>query len=619
MINQPLYLRYSKWTKRVIETLNRMREMLRLLWQTQPLSVVGLVLIDLMQSVIPLAQAWITKLLFDLLANNIRTNVTATLPTDLFALLSGQIVLAVIGHGLGLTSTYLNAELGRQLNLKIQTSVFRKINDLKGLAPFENPLVQNTIQLASQGGEMGASQSLGLLMSLLRSAITLGGFLGILMSFSPLLAGLVTLAALPQLYIQLKMGHKRFDLAVANSPKQRLSTYYESLLSTVHFAKELRLFNLGEYFLEAYRRLTLDLHQTQRTQEKIELRWQTGFDLLSNLVSGGTFVVVILQAFAGRISLGTMTFYTSAVGSVQGALSSIVFSLANMNESVLFFSHYNELMALQQPIVISDKPYPIVSLTHGIEIQNVSFRYSEKHAWVLNNVSLNIPAGQRLALVGLNGAGKTTLVKLLMRLYDPSEGRILWDGVDFLGVDPISLRRRIGTIFQDFMHFDLTAFENIALGDVEMLRFGKDQAERVQHAARLAGVDGVINAFPLGYQTILSRWLAEDGQGMDLSGGEWQKIALARMFVRDADLLILDEPTASLDAQAEYDFFSRFLELTTGKTTLLISHRFSTVRMADRIAVLENGCIIELGSHDELIKLGNRYAKLYNMQAERYR
>src|SRR5215208_4628870 len=188
MINQPLYLRYSKWTKRVIETLNRMREMLRLLWQTQPLSVVGLVLIDLMQSVIPLAQAWITKLLFDLLANNIRTNVTATLPTDLFALLSGQIVLAVIGHGLGLTSTYLNAELGRQLNLKIQTSVFRKINDLKGLAPFENPLVQNTIQLASQGGEMGASQSLGLLMSLLRSAITLGGFLGILMSFSPLLA-----------------------------------------------------------------------------------------------------------------------------------------------------------------------------------------------------------------------------------------------------------------------------------------------------------------------------------------------------------------------------------------------------------------------------------------------
>jgi len=593
--------------------------MLRLLWQVQPISVIGLVVIDLVQSVIPLAQAWITKLLFDLLVNNIQTNVATTLPTALLVLLSGQVILAVVGHGLRLTSTYLNTELGRQLGLKIKTSIFRKIIGLKGLAPFENPHVQNTIQLASQGGEMGASQALGILMSLLRSVITLGGFLGILMSFSPLLAGLVALTTLPQLYIQLKMGHKRFDLTWANSPKQRLSSYYESLLSAIYFAKELRLFNLGEYFLEAYRRLTLELHQTQRTQEKNELRWQAGFDLLSNLVSGGAFVVVILQAFAGRISLGSMTFYTSAVGNVQSALSNIVSSLADINESVLFFSNYNELMALQQPIIISDKPYPIVSLTQGIEIRNVSFRYSEKHPWVLKNISLNIPAGQRLALVGLNGAGKTTLVKLLMRFYDPSEGRILWDGVDFLEVDPVSLRRRIGTIFQDFIHFDLTAFENIALGDVESLGLGKDQAESVQHAARLAGVHEVINALPLGYQTILSRWLAEDGQGMDISGGEWQKIALARMFVRDADLLILDEPTASLDAQAEYDFFSRFLELTTGKTTLLISHRFSTVRMADKIAVLENGCIVELGSHDELIKLGNRYATLYNMQADRYR
>lgn len=596
-----------------------MREMLRLLWETQPRSVIGLVLIDLVQSVIPLAQAWITKLLFDLLANSIQANATAILPTGLFLLLSGQIVLAVLGQMLGLIDSYLNTELGRQLGLKIQSSIYRKVNDIKGLAPFEDPNIQNTIQLASQGGEMGASQALGILMSLFRSVITLGGFLGVLMSFSPLLAGLVALATLPQLYVQLKMGRKRFDLTWENSPKQRLASYYESLLSTVYFAKELRLFNLGEYFLEAYRRLTFELHQTQRTQEKNELRWQAGLNLLSNLVSGATYVVVILQAFAGRISIGSMTFYTSAVSNVQSALLNIVFSLAHINESVLFFSRYKELMALKQPIIISDKPYPIESLTQGIEIRNVSFRYSEHHSWVLRNVSLNIRAGQRLALVGLNGAGKTTLVKLLMRFYDPSEGQILWDGVDIRDIDPVTLRRRIGTIFQDFVHFDLTAFENIALGDVEKLQSGENQDGRVEYAARLAGIHDVINSLPEGYKTVLSRWLAPDDEGVDLSGGEWQKIALARMLVRDADLLILDEPTAALDPQAEYDFYRLFTELTVGKTSLLISHRFSTVRMADSIAVLENGCIIESGSHEELMSLGNRYATLYNMQAERYR
>ncbi len=576
------------WFKRAAGLLPAFRQILAFAWQAHPLCFAGLMLLELVQSFVPLGQAWITKLLFDLLAKSFQAGAAYGLPPHLLLLLSGQVALAITNQMLGSARSYLSSELGRQLNLKIQLTVYSKVNSLQGLAPFEDPRLQDTIQLAAQGAQMGPDQALGILISLQQSFVTLVSFLGVLVAFSPLLAGLVALAALPQLYFQLKMGRQHFGLAYENSPKQRLSGYYSYLLSAVYFAKELRLFNLGKYFLRAFERLNRELNQTQRTQQLRELRWQTGLSLLSNLVSSGTFVAVILQAFAGKISLGDVTFYTSAVGSVQGALAGIVYALANVNESALFFSRYIDLLALPQPIVIPAEPRPPISLGTAIELRNVSFRYSAEHPWVLRNVSLTLPAGKCLALVGLNGAGKTTLVKLLTRLYDPTEGQILWDGIDIREFDPSDLRQRMGAIFQDFVRFDLTAFENVALGNVEKLGNGNRRIaeELARQAAIKAGIHDTLQALPQGYHTVLSRWLAEDGQGVDLSGGEWQKIALARMFMREAELLILDEPTAALDAQAEYDIYSRFVELVDGRTSLLISHRFSTVRMADVVAVL---------------------------------
>jgi ATP-binding cassette subfamily B protein len=261
----------------------------------------------------------------------------------------------------------------------------------------------------------------------------------------------------------------------------------------------------------------------------------------------------------------------------------------------------------------------------GIELRNVSFRYSNEQPWILRNVNLHIPVGRCLALVGLNGAGKTTLAKLLTRMYDPTEGSILWDGVDIRSFSPQELRQHISAIFQDFLHYDLTAQENIGLGNVASLH----DNERVMLAARRAGIHERIVALPKGYQTVLSRWLiATDnntegqGQGMtsgiDLSGGEWQKVALARMFMRECDLLILDEPTAALDVQAEYELYSRFVELMMGRTSLLITHRFSTIQMADFVAVLEAGTVVEYGSHEELVLQGGTYAKLYTTQAQYY-
>ena len=384
------------------------------------------------------------------------------------------------------------------------------------------------------------------------------------------------------------------------------------MLSDAPFAKELRLFGLADHFLSRLLTTYHEIHQAQRRQQLGELRWQTLLTLLTSLIGGGAFVLVVLRAFSGGLSVGDVTLYMGAVGSVQLALTTIVCARANLNESLLFQLHYQQLLAMPQPLAIAANPRPVPPLTCGIELRGVAFRYSEQHHWVLRDINCFIPAGRCLALVGLNGAGKTTLVKLLTRCYDPTEGQILWDGIDIHSFDPQELRRRIGAIFQDFVHYDLTAHDNIALGDVARL----DQHDCVRQAAERAGVHETIEDLPQGYETVLSRWLAEEGPGIDLSGGQWQKIAMARMFMRPADLLVLDEPTAALDAQAEYDLYRHFVDLMSERTSLLISHRLSTVRMADHIVVLADGRISERGTHSELLAVGGAYAWLYQMQAE---
>jgi ATP-binding cassette subfamily B protein len=356
------------------------------------------------------------------------------------------------------------------------------------------------------------------------------------------------------------------------------------------------------------------VNYTERNQQKYELRWKFFLNVLTSLVASGAFVIVAAEAFAGHLSLGDVTLYVNAVTSVQGGLGGIISSISGLNENALFYTYFTNLLALPQPLSLSESPHLVEKLGSGIELRHVSFRYSEEHPWVLRDVNLYIPAGQCLALVGLNGAGKTTLVKLLLRFYDPSEGQILWDGTNIREFEPAALRRRIGAVFQDFMRYDLTAQENIGLGDIKHV----EDIRRVREAAAKASIHDKIEQLPQGYQTTISLMFGGEGPSVDLSTGEWQKIATARMFMRESDLLILDEPTAALDAQAEHDTYNHFVELLAGRTSVLISHRFSTVRMADVIAVLENGKITEYGSHEQLLALAGTYAKLYTMQAEKY-
>jgi ATP-binding cassette subfamily B protein len=296
-------------------------------------------------------------------------------------------------------------------------------------------------------------------------------------------------------------------------------------------------------------------------------------------------------------------------------MANISMTLARMNESVLFFRQYARLLALEEPLKISSAPRPVPPLTRGLTLRNVSFRYNEHHPWAIRNVNLFLPAHECLALVGLNGAGKTTLVKLITRLYDPTEGQILWDDIDIREFDPEAYRAHLGAIFQDFVHYDLTAQENIGLGDVSSI----DDLSAIKDAAIKAGIHQRIETLPQGYESSLSRWLARRHEGVDLSGGEWQKIALARLFMRKGhELLMLDEPTAALDAQAEYELYSQFKSLMQNHTCILITHRFSTARMADRIAVLEQGTIVEYGTHAELLERQGSYAQLYQIQAASY-
>lgn len=592
--------------------LRSVSQMLQLVWQAYPIACLGILLLTILQGLIPLANAWVTKILLDWLTQLlVGGRVTKE---QLIWLLLAQAVLMVATAMLPDLSRYLNAELGRRLTVLIQSTVYKKIDCFQGIAHFENPKVYDTIQLAQQGAEQSSSQTLEISTGFIQSLVTLLSFIGVLFSFNLFLANLVLLAAFPQLLVQLKLGQQRFGLAFELSPTERRKYYYSFLLASVQAAKEVRLFGLGQYFLHKLLNLYQRVHQAERKQQQRELRWELGLSILSSVVASIAFIIVVFAAFGRRVTLGDITLYVSAVSSVQAALSQFVFAIAGLSESVLFHSYFQNLLALPPALPISSVPQPVPKLSSGLELRHVSFRYSVRQPWILRDVNLKIPAGSCLALVGLNGAGKTTLVKLLTRLYDPCDGQILWDGIDLRDFEPAEFRQRIGTIFQDFMHYDLTVRENIGLGNLAKI----DDKKWIQQAAQKANIHDDIMRLPQDYETELSRMFAEEGQGIDLSGGQWQRVATARMFAREADLLILDEPTAALDAQAEYELYSHFTDLMSKRTSVLISHRFSTVRMADAIAVLKDGRIVEYGTHDLLIDLDGMYAKLYEMQAESY-
>jgi ATP-binding cassette subfamily B protein len=453
----------------------------------------------------------------------------------------------------------------------------------------------------------------------IRTLITLFSMLVILLQLAWWLALIAIALPIPSFVSSARYGWRGYHKMRRESPKRRMLMYLNRLMTLDTYNKEIKLFSLGNFFIRQYEDFAEEFYQENK---KIVVgRYLAGFawGSLSILANSAIYIYVAFQAVFGSIKVAGLTRYTQAVMQVGSSFQGVLDGLSGIYENNLFVNTFYEFLEYQPRITSPVTPRPLERDPEvaglDVEFRNVSFTYPGKDpetAAALRNVSFTIKAGEAIALVGRNGAGKTTIVKLLTRLYDPDGGQILIGGRDIREYDIEELRRVIGVIFQDYVTYHMNARENIGVGKIDEM----ENIDMIERAAGKSGASAVVARLPSGYATMLGRWFKE---GTQLSGGEWQKVALARAFMRDAPILVLDEPTSSLDAQAEYEIFTKFRLLTEGKTAIFISHRFSTVRLADRIFVIEHGVIQESGSHAELIALNGRYAELFNLQAEAYR
>jgi ATP-binding cassette, subfamily B, bacterial len=585
----------------------------RLVWEAYPPGAIAMVVVTLLGAFLPAAQAWVAKLVVDTVvqALNVRLTMEAGLQAVLPFLLL-EFGLIMIGTILNECRTALRYILGSRLRHTMSTAVMKHALNLD-LHYFEEAEYYDKLQNAREQSEFRPMAILETSFLLIQNAITLLSFIVILISFSPLIALILIVATIPALMAQMRYSNMYHTYRTGHTPESRRMMYLEYLLTVDSTAKEIKLFGLGGPLLNRYNGLFWKLYHLEssliRRRGAASVLWG-GVSSVSYYIAYGW---IILQTIGGALTLGDMTLYLTVCRMTQATVQGLLFSIGQLYEGGLFMTNLFGFLGLEPRMAGPPNPRPVpATIAQGIEFRGVSFRYPGRDEWALRDINLYIAAGEKLALVGANGAGKNTLVKLLTRLYDPTEGQILIDGVDIRSYNPDDLRARIGVIFQDFVQYQTSARENIGYGQFDAL----DDDARVRSAAERGGADDLIRSLPDGYDTMLGHWFE---RGQELSGGQWQKVALGRAFMRDAEVLVLDEPTASLDAEREYEIFQRFRDLTAGKIALLISHRFSTVRMADKIVVIDAGQLTELGSHDELLARDGTYARLFNLQAEGYR
>jgi ATP-binding cassette subfamily B protein len=480
------------------------------------------------------------------------------------------------------------------------------------LASFEDPVFYDKLERARRQ----TTGRLGLLAALMgagQDAISLASLSAGLIVFSPWLMLLLVAAVVPAFLGETHFSALAYSALYRWTPERRRLDYLRMLGASAQSAKEVKIFGLGDYLARRYDEVSRDIYKENKQIAVHRATLGSLFNLLSTGGYYGAYAVVLVRTLAGSISLGTFTFLTGAFARSRSYIERILAGFNDVSEQAVFLKDLFEFFEMQPAIRSGAAAHPAPRpIQRGFEFQGVSFAYPGSDRLVVQNINFSLHPSEKVALIGENGAGKTTLVKLLARLYDPTAGRILLDGVDLREYDVEDLRREIGVIFQDFMRYEMVIRENIGFGNIDSL----DDQDRIESAARKSLAESVIDRLPKGYDQMVGRRF--EG-GVDLSGGEWQKIALARAYMRDAQLLILDEPTATLDARAEYEVFQRFAELTRGRMAVLISHRFSTVRMADRILVLQGGAVREQGSHEELVSLGGHYAELFELQAAGYR
>ena len=589
------------------------RRAMDLVWTTNRLLTVALAILTLLAGVLPAAMAWVGALIIDavIAASKAAQDSGVTSMTRVFTLVAIEavIVAALTGaqRGISLCQALLRAQLGQRVNVMI----LEKALTLE-LAQFEDAEFYDKLTRARREASSRPLSLVKRTFGLAQNLVSLLSYGVLLVQFSPWAVAVLLIAGLPAFFAETRFSGEAFRLFRWRSPETRMQLYLETVLAREDNVKEVKLFGLGPLLLGRYRDIFYRLYKADRALAIRRDGWGFVLGLIGTVALYGAYAWITVAAVASRITLGQMTMYLMLFRQGQSAVSAILSAIGGMYEDNLYLSTLYEF--LETPVISTDAskergPRPDA----GIRFEGVSFTYPGASQSALMDIDLHIQPGESLALVGENGSGKTTLIKLLTRLYRPDQGRILLDGMDLNDWQESALRQRIGVIFQDFSRYQFLVGENIGVGDV---RYFEDE-ERWREAAGKGMADAIIEGLPAGYNTQLGKWF-KDGQ--ELSGGEWQKIALSRAFMRaDADILVLDEPTASMDAAAEAKIFEHFRKLTQKRIAILISHRFSTVRMANQIVVIENGRIIERGSHEELVKLDGHYARLFSLQAAGYK
>jgi len=593
-------------------------QLIALVWDTHRGFTVAMGILRLIRAFVPIASLWIGKLIIDGVVTAQRTGGTWRSVGRLIAI---ELAIVIAGELLARASSLVESLLGDLFSNRISVRLMEHAATLD-LAQFEDPEFYDHLERARRQ-TVGRIGLIAQLLGLAQDALTLLTLSAALLAFSPWLMVLLVVAIVPSFLGETRFAALEYSLLFRWTPERRQLDYLRWVGASDDTAKEVQLFGLAGWLTERYRLLS---ERWYRENRKLATRKAVVSTLLSFVGTAGyyaAYVVIIARAITGAITLGSLTFLAGSFSRGRDLIQRLLFGASAIYEQGLYLRDLF-LFFEMKPTITSKPGAPSVPrpIRTGFVFEDVGFKYPGSERWAVRHASFELRPGERIALVGENGAGKTTLTKLLARLYDPSEGRILLDGIDLRDYDLQSLRREIGVIFQDFVRYDMRFDENVGVGEIESVRGYLDNGasspapEPLVHAADQSLASSLLPRLPDGYRQMLGRRFDD---GVDLSGGEWQKIALARAYMRDAQVLILDEPTAALDARAEFEVFKRFSELMAGRTGVLISHRFSTVRMADRIVVLKGGEVVESGTHEELVKAGGPYAELFGMQAVGYR